>query len=329
MPSKSNENVTASKDEYTAILCNYLYTAMYQGLKSLWNESRKTAYTDPHNPNILKNFQNRLESIPQWNQDAIDDEYERIVSETGVEYYDKLVGAVFNSNVKVLCAITDGNNDVEINLRIPTAKSFVHKCYVECARAFYRDPQLFEDRMGKEITINENVYKEDSRTDSNKRQKNLKESLEIINKSIQNTIRNLLPMNEILEMCLNPKKEETSENEMSDFEGSDSEQEEPEESKEQRLLRSDFSELQNPEKTVEPESSGPEFSNDFIPPPPIDVEVTKEVSGEIRQISLPAGSMQGLSDETVPVNLPPITQPGDAPPPIGNEPSFFSDDESE
>ena len=53
---------------------------------------------------ILMRFQEQLSQIPKWNQDIINEE-ERIVEDSGCDWLDELVTAVFLSQTKILTAI--------------------------------------------------------------------------------------------------------------------------------------------------------------------------------------------------------------------------------
>lgn len=175
--------LTEAKNIYTHNLCKILQPQIYKGFISILNLCKGTNET-------LKNFQRKLEGIPKWNSMIIDDEYNRIIQETKCDYLDNLLNAVFIANSKILSVI---NNDKRtIDITVPNPKKFLHACYIACAYNFFMEPFLFDD----------------SREDYRKKQKNMKEIFDIINKCIVETVENLLPIEDLLRNCLNNQEEE-------------------------------------------------------------------------------------------------------------------------
>ena len=168
-----------AKVEYTAQLVDMLYPHMFDGVKSIYDES-KLLYSRKKMP-ILLIFRELLEKVPIWNSEIIDSECSRIVSNSSCDYIDDLITAVFISHTKILTSIGPNKSFQKINVTIPKTSTFVHKCYINTARELWKNPYLF----------NENVP-------GHEFQKNNKEIEEIIKKCIENTIRNSLPIKDIL-----------------------------------------------------------------------------------------------------------------------------------
>ena len=113
-------------------------------------------------------------------------ECERIMNDSGCDWLDELVTAVFLSHTKILTAIKkSGKKQKKINLKIPKIDHFIHKCYIECAREFWRNPYLFSQKC--------------SQADYHR---NIRESQKIISVTIEETIRKLLPVKNILKEYL-------------------------------------------------------------------------------------------------------------------------------
>jgi hypothetical protein len=168
-----------AKEELTLQLVDMLSENIYDGIKSIFDKTKEEGDT-----NILKRFQEKLCSVPLWNQNVIDKEYERIISKKNTEHLDKLLDMLFVSHVKVLSVLKINDNN-KIDIQVPNSKTFIHKCYIETARAFYKDPYLIDDRP-KNYNYSEI-------------QRNIKRSHIVINNCIQRTIRDLIPLKEILE----------------------------------------------------------------------------------------------------------------------------------
>ena len=168
-----------AKVEYTSQLVDILYPHMFDGVKSIYDES-KLLYRSKGTA-ILLIFRELLEKVPIWNGEIIDSECSRIINNSNCDYIEDLITAVFISHTKILTSIGQNKSFQKINLTIPKTGTFVHKCYINTARELWKNPYLF----------NENVP-------GHEFQKNNKEIEEIIKRCIENTIRNSLPIKDIL-----------------------------------------------------------------------------------------------------------------------------------
>ena len=185
-----SDTLVAAKKEYTTQLCDILSPLLYMGFKSIWKNCKDTGKAS------LKSFQEKLTSVPIWNQDIIDNEYNRIVKETDCQWLDKLIEAVFLSNVKVLSTVRIGKAKT-INIVVPETKRFIHQCYIEGARRLWQDPYLIDDRP------NSLTYAELKR--------NEKRMTLTLADSIEKTISKLIPIQNILESYLNDIDDEVDE----------------------------------------------------------------------------------------------------------------------
>ena len=174
--------VLVAKKEYTTVLVYTLYPAIYQGLKCIWEDSKKNA-----KPRLVyAEFQNRLTRVKKWNQDVIENEYKRIVDKSKCEYLEELIKRVFVINTQILAAVQIHNFDPskKIKVQVPKGDKFIHCCYKECARAFFENALLMEDRPGTITRVEQS--------------KNLQKAYKLIITCIENTIRNLLPIESLL-----------------------------------------------------------------------------------------------------------------------------------
>lgn len=191
-----------AKKEYTEQLISLLYTEIYKGFQSIWQNAkyaqqklaqRETPEELPTQGSLLLEFQERVRMVPKWSDEIISNEYIRIVEATNCEYLDELLTAVFISHVKVLSAVRLSPETSRINIKVPSAKNFIHKCYIEAARKFYENPFLMEDRPDK--TSYEQI------------QRNLRESYSVIQLCIKDAIQKLLPTKDLLTQYLEPAPE--------------------------------------------------------------------------------------------------------------------------
>lgn len=174
-----------AKQEYTHQLIQLLTPHIYVGIKSIYEAANDYCKTtgDKH---VLRKFQQLLSEVPKWNTDRIDNEYSRIKALTECDWMDDLITAVFVSHTKVLTAIQLKNKQKKsIELNVPTGEHFIHKCYTEVARAFWKRPYLMNHALPN-IEI----------------QRNLADGEQLIKDSIHETVRRMLPVRHILKEYL-------------------------------------------------------------------------------------------------------------------------------
>jgi hypothetical protein len=172
-----------AKQEYTGYLVSTLTPSMYNGFRDIFEQSKKIL----NGNSVFKNFQILMSNVPNWNSYMLDKEVSDITKETGCDWLDNLITAVFVSHSKILTSVKVGNyrpRNKKIDLKIPDTTSFIHQCYVQAAREFYKNPMLFLDDTS--IFRPDEILKNQSLAQS------------IIKDSILSTIRKLLPFRSIL-----------------------------------------------------------------------------------------------------------------------------------
>ncbi len=172
-----------AKQEYTSYLISVLGPSMYNGFRDMYEQAKKLM----NGNSVYKNFQILLSNVPNWNSYLLEKEVGDIEKETGVDWLDNLITAVFVSHSKILTSVKVGNyrpRTKKIDLKIPDTTNFVHQCYLEASRNFYKNPFLFLDDT-KQIKPEDYL-------------KNSETCKHIIKESIVSTIRKMLPFKNIL-----------------------------------------------------------------------------------------------------------------------------------
>jgi hypothetical protein len=172
-----NNCLVEIKKEFTIHLVNLLTPLIYEGIQSIYDRALKDFEST-----VLKYFQNFLSEVKNWSQLMIDEEYSRIKDKMP-PYFESLLKATIESNITLLTSCSLNNsNPVVLDT---DAKKFIQLVYIETAREFYNNPILFYDKYTPaEI------------------KKNQREALDIIKQSIQNAIRKVLPMEDIVNKYL-------------------------------------------------------------------------------------------------------------------------------
>jgi hypothetical protein len=185
-----NHNILVeAKKEYTSQLLQVLKPRIYEGFKSIYDDTvsilgKEYIEYNTQSSSVIKSFQKALRDIPLWNQEMINREYDRILNSSKCDYFEDLIETVFITNIKILSSVQMNTNDsVGLNVNIPSPVHFIHKCYIESAKEIYKNPYVFEN--SKNMTPKE-------------KHTNIRDSLTYIDNSINSAIRELLPIRDIL-----------------------------------------------------------------------------------------------------------------------------------
>jgi hypothetical protein len=135
---------------------------------------------------LLKEFQDALESIPLWNTNIVENEYSRFKFATHCNWLENLIKVAF---IELSDLISKGCIPSD-DLNIPKGDVFVHKCYINIAREMWRKPQLFYHEYS---TIEKKCNEEEVHS--------------IIERVIGETIRNELPLQNIVDTFLHKNEE--------------------------------------------------------------------------------------------------------------------------
>jgi len=194
--------LTESRNEYCALLITKLTPCIVQGIYSIFNESCDLCIQNDEDEKYLMTFQNLLGRVTRWNKEIIQLETERIIKESNCNYLEDLITCVHVTQLKILTNIRAGSKQKKITIDIPKIDEFIHKCYIQSARKVYKSVFLF-DKSAMPLS----------------RQKNLRELETIIKECILSTLRENMPIEDILkayleegdEVCVDEEKTEVNE----------------------------------------------------------------------------------------------------------------------
>lgn len=179
-----------SKNEWCARLLNILTPQIITGFKSVFSESQKMCIENNEESKYLMTFQNLLVNIPKWSQNIVETECKRISETSNCSYIEDLISCVHIIQLKALTACRVGLKQKKINIEIPSLTNFIHQVYINCARKLYLNIYLFEtDILPLQL------------------QKNNRELEIIIKEIIMNTIRDNIPIENLLRAYLDETEE--------------------------------------------------------------------------------------------------------------------------
>jgi hypothetical protein len=181
----SLSNLQESRNEWCSRLITVLTPCIIDGVKSIFEESWKLCVENDEKTKYLMTFQNFLSRVPKWNPNIISNECSRIKEKSNCSYITDLITCVHVIQLKMLSCMRVGTKQKKIDVSIPSLDEFVHHVYINVARKIYTNVYLFE--MG---------------ISSLKSQKNARELEIIIKECILQTIRETIPVEELLKLYM-------------------------------------------------------------------------------------------------------------------------------
>ena len=188
----STTNLNECRNEWSSRLINILTPLVHNGFRSILNESINLCKNNNEQEKYLMTLQNFLSRIPKWNPTIVQDETDRIISESNINYLSDLITCVHIVQLKIMSCVRAGQKQKLINIHIPKLNDFIHKVYINAARKLYTNIFLFERINITPLEI----------------QKNNREIELIIREEILNTIRDNIPVEDLLKSYLDETVEE-------------------------------------------------------------------------------------------------------------------------
>ena len=185
MDDYSVSSLQESRNEWCARLINILTPLVIEGVKSIFNESWTLCQENDEREKYLMTFQNFLGRIPKWNTAIVEEETKRITEKSNCGYLTDLISCVHIIQLKSLTCMRVGNKQKKVDIAVPSLSEFIHKIYINTARKMYTNIYLFERNI-----------------DPLQIQKHNRELELIIREQILNTIRDNIPVEDILKVYL-------------------------------------------------------------------------------------------------------------------------------
>ncbi len=187
-------NLTESRNEWTARLVTILYPFIIEGFKSIYSDAYKLCIENDEEEKYLMTFQNLLSQIPKWNTELIETEVKRIKTDSKCGYIEDLITCVHIIQLKTLTCVRVGQHQKKVDIDIPNFNNFIHKIYILTARKLYSNIYLFQKGISP-LDI----------------QRHNREIELIVKECILHSIRDTIPVEEILRSYLDEVTEENVE----------------------------------------------------------------------------------------------------------------------
>jgi hypothetical protein len=190
----SLSSLQESRNEYCSRLITLLTPCIIDGVKSIFDESWKLCVENDEKPKYLMTFQNFLTRVPKWNPNIISQECERIKEKSNCSYITDLITCVHINQLKMLSCMRVGTKQKKVNVNVPNLEEFIHKIYINAARKIYTNVYLFETGIS-----------------SLKLQRNARDLEVVIRECIVQTIRENIPVEELLKLYMSETIEDVIE----------------------------------------------------------------------------------------------------------------------
>ena len=179
-----------SKKEYTEILYANIYKKIYEGFSKIYYDVVKNEEIVSNDK--MKSFQKLLSTIPKWKFEDKQREYNRIFANK--KNLQDLVRALIKAHIIILTYSPFKSKNTLVNKNLYMNVDLVElnfKIHLACARRFYNNPLLFYKKYDAGIIL-----------------ENQRKAFELIKLSIEDAVREILPIEFILDSYLEEDSEE-------------------------------------------------------------------------------------------------------------------------
>lgn len=173
-----------ARTEYTKQLCVFLVPAYFQFFVDLLEKAKQAMVNEPKKG--LWQFQNYLNDIHDWNMERVNHEIHIINTNSGCDYLEDLLTAVFIAHTKVLTAIRLSSSQKKVEINIPKVEHFLFKVLCETSKLLWSSTYLFRDGIS-----------------GIEKQQNYRNIETILNDGVLQAVRSLVPVKSILKDFVN------------------------------------------------------------------------------------------------------------------------------
>ena len=175
-----------ARNEYMKQLSTWIVPPLVEFFRKEYNSIRSR-----EGKRAMVAFQEFCATVPRWNQDVIETNINIILDNCRCDYVEELMTAVFIAHTKMLTAIRVNGRQKKLQITLPKLDHFLHRVFVECARAFWKAPFLFAEDSSP-VTMQKNLLQAESMTIE----------------ALGGAVRSLLPVKNILRDYLDDDEEE-------------------------------------------------------------------------------------------------------------------------
>ena len=180
-----------AKQEYNHQIVNILSSGILKGIKGIYFECENMCQQENTPENVLMVFQDKLSKVPKWTLAKIEQEFQMVKKECNCDWVDDLLKVIYVTHIKILSLVNKVKKRGRLNIKVPTGSQFLHICYVNIAREMWKNPYLCSSHVS--------MYEQ---------QKNNREVEQLIKDTIMTTLRQQLPVKNIIQDFLDLNEKE-------------------------------------------------------------------------------------------------------------------------
>jgi hypothetical protein len=126
-------------------LARTLVPHVADGLWSIYDTAKTACERNRQPEKTLQTFQNLLTRIPQWTDEILETEVDRILTASKCDYIEDLLLGVFVSYIRAFAALQQADSaHVQIDFDRPSLSKFIHAFYKLAARKSWSAAYLFK-----------------------------------------------------------------------------------------------------------------------------------------------------------------------------------------
>lgn len=135
-----------AKEHLREHLVGLLVSPVADGFWSICDSAEELCKRNGQPDQILRTFQNMLTRIPEWSDNTLSTEVDRIVKVTNCKYLDDLLMGVFISYMKSFASLhyRGSQSELKIDFERPSVGKFVHELYKHSARKLWQMAYYFK-----------------------------------------------------------------------------------------------------------------------------------------------------------------------------------------
>lgn len=174
-----------SGNRWAMEIISVLTPLMVEGIKSQFLDAYKLCVETEQEEKYLMTFQTFLKRVHKWNDTIVENETKRIIEKSKCKEFELLISAVHINHLKILSSVRVSQKQKAVPINIANPNQFVHRCYINFARKIYENTYLFQ-------------YAHNPDMNPLQFQRDMRECELICRESIMKTIRENMPIEEIL-----------------------------------------------------------------------------------------------------------------------------------
>jgi Family of unknown function (DUF5764) len=127
-------------------LIGLLVSPVADGFWSIYDSAKELCDRNGQLDQVLRTFQNMLTRIPEWSEETLNTEVDRIIKISKCTYLDDLLMGVFISYMKSFASLhyRGSSSELKIEFERPSISKFIHEMYKQSARKMWQMAYYFK-----------------------------------------------------------------------------------------------------------------------------------------------------------------------------------------